>query len=91
MIGKLAISGLLGLTSLTQCKPPQQPTTPNTPSECVLNADGSTQGTCALFQDPKYDVIYNPFTKTWEIDTICQEDQECWNCATMGNQTCGPK
>jgi hypothetical protein len=20
----------------------------------------------------------------------CQEDQACWNCATMGNMTCGP-
>jgi hypothetical protein len=22
--------------------------------------------------------------------TVCYEDMECWDCATMGNLTCGP-
>lgn len=31
--------------------------------------------------------------KTLELPrntTECQEDEPCWDCATMGNRTCGP-
>jgi hypothetical protein len=24
------------------------------------------------------------------IDMICEEDDPCWNCETMGNMLCGP-
>lgn len=24
------------------------------------------------------------------VETACQEDDPCWDCATMGNLVCGP-
>lgn len=26
---------------------------------------------------------------TSRVDTVCQEDDPCWNCLTMGNHICG--
>jgi hypothetical protein len=32
----------------------------------------------------------DPVPVTWHTDPGCQEDEPCWDCATMGNRICGP-
>lgn len=32
----------------------------------------------------------SPLSAADDMGNVCLEDQPCWDCATMGNQVCGP-
>jgi hypothetical protein len=36
-------------------------------------------------------VLYSPGALTPAMGAECQEDDPCWDCATMGNLVCGPQ
>lgn len=38
--------------------------------------------------DDDCEIVVNP-TET-HYASRCEEDEPCWNCATMGNKVCGP-
>ncbi len=45
----------------------------------------------ALDQDSPPPTIGEPLIINRDDDgTACEEDEDCWDCATMGNLICGP-
>lgn len=97
-VSRLLAAGVISF-SASKCTAPKDPTPVLKDHTCVLSPNGTASGTCEILKDPAYDVIWNPSTKEWSIDTLtlsdppqtCQEDEPCWDCETMGNKVCGPK
>jgi hypothetical protein len=93
----LLIAGLFGTAQ--QANGVELPTCPQG-QEAVSTALNDVHMYVCGDSDPYEVVTHTPITLSHPIETIdpplsemtkiCQEDEPCWDCATMGNLICGP-
>lgn len=81
-------------TTVVAVDVPPVPSTTGPAIECVLGPDGhySFAGTDIPCEGPAPTTTIVPALAI-DVPTTsvpCQEDQPCWDCATMGNRICGP-